>query len=269
MRWLIGGVTVLLSVGCIAQGDPGESGFETQGGIATLGEDESGSEESGSADGWTPTGGGDACAGYPYQATADEIAATPREDADAEIIALVASGEFVAPQDLYDRVVQDLGAIRAEHPDLDDIHAMSPWPGSMPVAFDEEGTALLQAGTYDGWDCPNERYELDASASPVLEDTAFIELGGKRLNVELLAKEYLELPNIHYTEAFGVLDGSYICLQIEGGTHHYLFARGGGDCPSGCTEWDHYEIDVDVGGTVTLVAESSELPGGWTWLCVE
>lgn len=208
------------------------------------------------------------CEGYPFGATVEEIAATPREDADAELLALLVSGQLTAPQALYERVSDDLAAIRAQDPMLVDHHARSPWDfGSAAVSFDEAGTMAMQAGTYDGWDCPNDRYGVTPMPSPILEDTAFLSTGDKQLHMGRLAEEYRLLPNVIYTEPGGSLDGSYICLEPQGDLHRYLFARGGGDCPAGCTEWDYWEYSVDAGGVVTFDGQSTELPDGWADHC--
>lgn len=269
------GVVLFGSTGCdLGDQDVGDENDDS----ATEGGSSSGSSGggSGSSGGGSGSEDGDssgiegACEGYPFQATAEQLAATPRADADAETLAMLFSGALTAPDALYDRVVLDLAAIRAEAPMLVDLHARPPWGvdgARMPVSFDEEGTVEMQAGTYDGWDCPNEHYGATAEPGALLEDTAYVSFGDKRLNLMRLAEEYFELPNVIYTEVPGNLDGSYICLEQDGDEHRYLFALGGGDCPSGCTEWTHWEYTVDAAGMVTFDGESEELPAGWTARC--
>jgi len=41
-------------------------------------------------------------------------------------------------------------------------------------------------------------------------------------------------------------DGSRITLIPKGDTDLYVFARGGGDCPAGCTSWDFYYVRHDL-----------------------
>ncbi len=250
--------------GCdLGDGNVGDEHETTGSDSGDSGDDSDGDGDSGS----DSSGAVGACDDYPFQATAEQLAATPRDDEDAEIIALAASGELTAPEALYQRVSDDLAAIRADNPALVDHHARLPWSQWMPVSFDEVGTPLMQAGTYEGWDCPNEHYGANVEPNEVLEDTAMLTFGDKRLHIGRLAEEYLELPNVIYTEVSGTLDGSYICLSQQGEANRYLFALGGGDCPAGCTEWDYWEYTVDGAGVVTLDGESTELPAGWTSHC--
>src|SRR5688500_14749088 len=44
--------------------------------------------------------------------TAVDTSLTPRADVDAEILAMEASGEFIAPQALYERVAQEVRLLR-------------------------------------------------------------------------------------------------------------------------------------------------------------
>ena len=56
---------------------------------------------------------------------------TPKENEEAELVALCLSGELIAPDSLYDDVLHDLTAIRAEFGDtiqaLDGIGFWPPW----------------------------------------------------------------------------------------------------------------------------------------------
>lgn len=237
---------------------------------ATSDDDGSDSSDGDSGTEGDSSGAVDVCDGYPFGATAEEIAATPRADADAEILALLTAGQLTAPEDLYQRVVDDLAAIRAENPMLTDHHARTPWGfGGIAVSFDEAGTQMIQAGTYEGWDCPNAHYGATAEPSTSLEDTAFIELGGKQLHMMRLMEEYRGLPNVIHSEVLGDIDGSYICLEPTGDVHRYLFALGEGDCPAGCTEWTYWQYTIDAEGVVTFDGESTMLPDGWTHHCVQ
>lgn len=48
-------------------------------------------------------------------------------------------------------------------------------------------------------------------------------------------------------------DGSRITLIPKGRRLHFVFARGGGDCPAGCTEWDFHYVTYDtLARSVTL-----------------
>lgn len=195
------------------------------------------------------------------------MASTPRADADAEIVATLAAGTLTAPDALYARVVDDLGAIRAHDPSLETVHARWPFGTGIYVSFDEAGTAEYQAGTYDDWDCVNARHEGVPRESG-LEDTAYIDFGDDRLNQSRLTSVYTDLAHVIVVEAdLAIGDGSTICLQPGETDNRYLFAEGGGDCPAGCTEWRYWVYRVDASGAVSLEDEPAELPEEWAAVC--
>ena len=179
----------------------------------------------------------------------------------------MAAGTFVAPEDLYLRVVDDLAAIRALEPMLEDHHARWPWGGGIFVSFDDQGTARVAVDAYDGWDCPNERYEAVVEPVEIFDETVFLSVEGKRVDMGMLAAEYLELPHVIATDAGGNLDSSTICLREDGSTNRYLFAEGSGDCPSECTEWVYWEYAVDDQGSATFVEELAEPTADWVEAC--
>jgi len=56
---------------------------------------------------------------------------------------------------------------------------------------------------------------------------------------------------------------SWVALFIKGRTLDFVFARGGGDCPAGCTQWDYYYVAYD---TVTRTARMErEKPKDQSW----
>jgi hypothetical protein len=177
---------------------------------------------------------GERCEGYQGQADAADIAQSPRADAEAEVLAIEASGRLVAPQSIYDRIVSDLAAIRLGHPQVAGIKARPSWrPVHLLVGFDAEGKAAVDAETYRAWDCANARYGLvrrRASSTYVLLESPH------RFHAALLAQEYGRLPHVDYAEpdAAGG-DGDDLCVSTDGDTYHYVIQTGSGDCPSGCT----------------------------------
>ncbi|MEM6992876.1 MAG: hypothetical protein AAF721_20340 [Myxococcota bacterium] len=268
MAWL--GFAVSVGAGGCAVGDPGSGDS-----ASVLGDDSSGSGggmSEGTGDGGAPEGDGStgsaapSCDDYEYGASPQAVAATPRADPDAEILAVLWAGTLTAPDDLYARISADLEAIRGDNPALSDHGARWPFGTGMYVTFDEEGTQQFQAGTYSGWDCPNARYQAQPTEGG-LDDTAWLELGDKHLNQSMLAAEYLELPNVVYTEPGLQTDGSTICVQVGEARNRYLFVEGSGDCPAGCTEFAYWEYTVTPDGSVNLDAEPTEMADEWITPC--
>jgi len=58
-------------------------------------------------------------------------------------------------------------------------------------------------------------------------------------------------------------DGSWISLFQKGQDLHFVFARGGGDCPAGCTEWDYYYVTYDT--HTSAVTLEHQLLNGTKW----
>lgn len=68
------------------------------------------------------------------------------------------------------------------------------------------------------------------------------------VNIPVVAEPYKSLPHVRnagHIRYFG--DGSWIKLIPKQDVYHFVFARGGGDCPAGCTEWDYYYFTYDPG----------------------
>ncbi|HYD55259.1 MAG TPA: SIMPL domain-containing protein [Gemmatimonadaceae bacterium] len=80
------------------------------------------------------------------------------------------------------------------------------------------------------------------------------------LNLPALAERYMRLPEV--MGAFGDpwFDGGYTYVRLfdKGARLLLQFDRGGGDCPAGCTEWDHYYVAYDT-ASGRAVLEASRL----------
>ncbi|MGB7062909.1 MAG: hypothetical protein WBF13_11230 [Candidatus Zixiibacteriota bacterium] len=169
---------------------------------------------------------------------------TPKENQEAELIALCLSGELIAPDSLYDDVLDDLTAIRAEFGDtiqaLNAIEFWPPWRVSyLLMAFDESAAQLIADGEYHAWEELNEYYHVTE-----------IKIGGSglvslvfdgRLNPCCLAEEYEALPGVIYVEPnFGDGDGPNVYAREATDGLTYLFRNAWGDCPSGCTSNEYW-----------------------------
>lgn len=163
------------------------------------------------------------------------------------MLAIEASGELVAPQHVYQRIVSDLALIRAQHPEVQGIGAMKGWvPDELLMGFDDAGLAAVQAGTYADWDCANAYYGLVSKEVP----SFYVLLKfAHRYNTPLLASEYSKFAQVQYAEPNGFLgDGNDLCVSIEKETKYsYVFDAGSGDCPAGCI--DHVYWGFTTEGT--------------------
>lgn len=194
------------------------------------------------------------CSDYMGRATPEQTAMTPLESAEAELLAIEASGEIVAPPALHDRIVTELAAIRREQPGLAGIVAAPDWwPSSILVTLETEGLEAYDAGTYHGWDCPNELYhvtELDQSGL----FGAFIVRFEGLYDVRQVVEDYRAAELVQHAELDVIGgDSSDVCLSIAGDVHTYIFDDARGDCPAGCTEHVFTGLTVDLDGTITAL----------------
>ncbi|MBC8141082.1 MAG: hypothetical protein H7Y38_06540 [Armatimonadetes bacterium] len=57
-------------------------------------------------------------------------------------------------------------------------------------------------------------------------------------------------------------DGDDIVRDDAAGKKRYIWSRGSGDCPAGCINRYSYTFEIAADGTVILVREGEEIPGG-------
>ncbi|HYH47791.1 MAG TPA: hypothetical protein VEG34_19065 [Thermoanaerobaculia bacterium] len=167
------------------------------------------------------------------QGTAAEIAATPRADASLESLALVLSNGVTARQATYDRLVDDLAAIKADFPEVADIGFHLRYdPSTLLLTLTPEAVAAANAGTYHEWDCLNSWY--DASEVRLLGplNVATVHFRG-RLRTDRLIAEYAALDGV-LAAAQNFLAPppippaplNNLCAFVEGERFHYLFPFG-------------------------------------------
>jgi hypothetical protein len=127
---------------------------------------------------------------------ASDVAATPRPDHDAEVLALqLDPARAAAPQAHYDVVTADLAAIRALDPSLADVHVGCEVPNGLAFWFydDEPVSDALYAGSYHAWDCYNAYFRV--RQTPRVHDVAVaIELDG--VFGPVVAQIYAGLPGL-------------------------------------------------------------------------
>jgi hypothetical protein len=163
--------------------------------------------------------------------TAEELAATPRQDRDTEWMALVLGRRLTAPEALYARLTADLAAIAALEPIIPLIGFYGLWiPNSLVVEFDRASYDAIAAGTYGAWDCLNDWYGV-IGISPINagDESGSVGLRFDRLlHPDLVGPDYEALPGALSSRRldspppppFGPL---LQCAEIEGNAIHYYF----------------------------------------------
>ncbi|MGB8657026.1 MAG: hypothetical protein WCE90_04485 [Candidatus Zixiibacteriota bacterium] len=176
------------------------------------------------------------------------LSVTPRENEEAELMALCLSGELVAPDSLYNQVVNDFAAIRANFGDtlpiVDSIKFMPPWAaGRLIIGFDTAAVRLFCHGEYHAWDTLNQRYEvtrIDSLAALHWIGLVLLRFRG-RLHPYRLAEAYAVLPGVRAASPDGRIgDWPNVYAGQGDGGMTYLFRNGWGDCPSGCISSEYW-----------------------------
>jgi len=188
----------------------------------------------------------DNCSDYIGIVSKQMIGMTPRDNYDAEILAIKATNSLVAPQDVYERVARDLTAIRLND-SVSDIHCRLDYsPSSMLISFNDNRSIN---NDYTQLDCMNEYYGLIEKSRRFTGSYKYVYAG--RFDISLLADEYSKLPDVKYAEPnYYYGDGDNICLSIRDGVYSYVFKRGWGDCPSGCMYEEYLGFTSNQNGSI-------------------
>jgi hypothetical protein len=209
-----------------------------------------------------------------------------------EFMSLCVSGQTYPVQELTDMFSNDITAIRSvsyteeagndAEPDTS-ITFLPPWaPGSIIVGFDDATAKLVEAGLYTEWDGLNQRFSLKkVNLSSIGYGMAFLEFSARKVHPKYIAGQYKTLAGVEYAEPdYNIGDCSniypYIPDYYERGmsfgdltdtARYYLFRKGDGDCPSGCTINDYWLFTVDEDGIHYMghynPDESPEKPEWW------
>lgn len=91
--------------------------------------------------------------------TSAELAATPRPDPNLELLALTVTNTMTAREDVYQRIVADVSAIRAAEPALAHIRYWAGHDGqTLSLVVSDATRRQIDEGRYDAWNCLNKRY---------------------------------------------------------------------------------------------------------------
>jgi hypothetical protein len=169
-----------------------------------------------------------------------DLERTPRENQEAEEIALLLSTELVAPQRLYEHVLDDLTRLRAEYEDVLPVDSIGfrprCRPGSVEVEVNEETIEALRQSSSTGLDSLNAYYGISAVDTASIRYVPILVLNfNGRLHPKRLAEAYATSPSVRSAWPLFVLgDGSTVYpLQLPEG-RGYLFRKAWGDCTAGC-----------------------------------
>jgi hypothetical protein len=193
--------------------------------------------------------------------TPEEIAATPRSDAEAEFLALALGDRVTADPATYARASVELARIRAMAPDIAELRVRGR-DGERIQLVVEDGTPI-DAQTYHEWDCLNAHYGLVAvqgSEQSPFATFPSVKLKG-RYATDLVACAYARLPHIANAEAAGYWDSANIFAFAEGDVFHYVFDAATGDCFVGCATHVASHFVSDENGTITRLPTYSSTSG--------
>lgn len=183
------------------------------------------------------------------QGSKEEIASTPRDDENLEMLALhLDADRVVASQETYDRVIADVRAIRELVPDLADIRYFAPHDGKTVILTPNEITYLsIQAGDYSAWDCLNDFYGLESMEGDAL---VLLTLKG-RYNMNRVAAIYAQLPGTERADPnWSGGDSATICARRGTSVIEYVFDHAGGDCSAGCPIHDARRFESAAPGVI-------------------
>jgi len=196
------------------------------------------------------------CGGAPP----NDLEATPRADVELELLALSVSGAVVARQGIYDRVVRDVAAIRASHPEVQGIGYQSRDCGnSLLLRVDAVTGAAIQQHTYHDWDGLNARWRLmDIQNMDASFETLFLQFRGI-YDMAAVAREYAALRGVISSEAtlpvfaYNLYGDGFptICLTLDGNWYRYVFVG----CLLGCISFQEFGFSTDSRGRIAFEAE--------------
>jgi hypothetical protein len=191
-----------------------------------------------------------------------DIAASPRADGEAEMLALLLGDEVAADDALYARLHDDLTRIRALEPAVAAPPFQNIWwdAQGLDVGFDAETHAAVQAGSYHEWDCLNDWYRGEAT-HVWSHPSGYLTFAGL-LHPVRMAADYAALDGITYAEpgylawpAGGPPPTPGLCALIEGAAVDYFFEG---------SLWRHFRVAAP-GSAPVLVGtwDGSAPPPSW------
>ena len=175
-----------------------------------------------------------------------DYGASPRDNVEAELLAVETSGEFLAPDALYDRILRDLALIRElDERTVDVVHDERWLPNQSIVKL------IPDMGT-EGYD------ELNRFYGAVDCDNLFgtwwvVSLPDVVVHTVVLSAMYADLPEVELAEPNFLLGtDDKTTVSPRQGSFGYRIEDGFTDCFDGCDCFRIYEFTVTDDGDVTL-----------------
>jgi len=183
----------------------------------------------------------------------------PRQNTEAEQISLEmlgAVGPLLPPDEIYDRIVRDLGLIRAEDERLEDQTHTPAWAPNELLVEVTEGLP------HDDYECLNAHYQV-ISETPLVGECFRLTFAGNA-NVVALGAIYEAAPEVQYAEPNHVIGGqnSWTPADLGAGVWHWSIDDGWWDCIAGCGCHRYYELETNLDGQVKLISVE-EAGGPW------
>jgi len=133
-----------------------------------------------------------------------DVSKTPRQNREAEEMALWLSGSLVAPDELYDAMVAHLGKIRKQYggeiPALKSVVFQPMWKSDyIEIGLTEDAKTRLAAGEYHDLDSLNTHFRLEWEW-PVESGSLLLHFDG-RYNFRRLAEIYSAVPSVTHVSS--------------------------------------------------------------------
>jgi hypothetical protein len=182
-----------------------------------------------------------------------------RDDQEAELLVMEATGELRAPDEEYERVRRDLALIREAIPYLESVVDQPDWtPDRMPVNMDP-------TLPWDDYEALNVYYQV-IDVDHFINNWYYLTFCDN-INIPQLYPIYKALPEVIQAHPDWLTDytGNQIVVTGMGATYTYQVVDGFNDCPSGCLCERVWAIGVDQSGAVDVL---SYYEAGWPGECV-
>ena len=175
---------------------------------------------------------------------------SPREDYDAEELALEISDTIVAKQTDYDRILRDIQMIRAKGGKVRSIHVIKDFgTKSINLRMKSEYLDAIEAGEYRGLTCINkqlggdfgERFQTDNQIKVVFSSLMHPH------KLEEIYRKHADVIDVSAQPSI-VGGGDDIRITVdENETHHYEFIHGWDGCLYDCMFKisHHYSVSKD------------------------
>ncbi len=175
----------------------------------------------------------------------------PRNNPEAEQIGLEtlgAAGPLLIPNQTYDRIVQDLAAIRAaERRLVGETHSMAWAPNQLIVK-------VFPGLPHDDYLCLNAFYQV-VNVEHLFGDWWVLTFA-RNLNVLALGAIYVRVPEVEYADPNFMIGGENFWqpTPLTGGVWQWDIDDGFMDCFDGCDCHRYYVFETDTAGNVTLIS---------------